>query len=253
MYQNLHMHTYRCHHAGGTEREYIEHAIASGFEDIGFSDHTPQVDALMTVDPIKRVRMSMDELDGYSRTIHALSDEYKDRIKIRTGLELEYAPDHHGSLLPLLRNAGIEYFLMGEHFIDNGEYMTHKRTCSEYHLERYVDLVLEGAATGDFIGIAHPDVIGYKGPDSIYEKNMRRLAEGLKDLDMPVEINLYGLLNRRNYPDPRFWRIVSETGNRVFLSADAHQPRQVYDESIYLEAKQMASDLGLNLVNRILD
>ena len=42
MHTNYHTHTYRCHHAFGTEREYIEKAIEAGFTVLGFSDHTPQ-------------------------------------------------------------------------------------------------------------------------------------------------------------------------------------------------------------------
>ena len=30
MIANYHTHTWRCHHAGGTERQYIESAIAAG-------------------------------------------------------------------------------------------------------------------------------------------------------------------------------------------------------------------------------
>ena len=41
MYANYHTHTWRCNHARGTERDYIEQAIASGVKILGFSDHTP--------------------------------------------------------------------------------------------------------------------------------------------------------------------------------------------------------------------
>ena len=34
---NLHTHTFRCRHASGTEREYIENAIRSGMDLLGFS------------------------------------------------------------------------------------------------------------------------------------------------------------------------------------------------------------------------
>ena len=41
MLANYHTHTVRCKHAVGSEREYIEAAIANGFKILGFSDHTP--------------------------------------------------------------------------------------------------------------------------------------------------------------------------------------------------------------------
>ncbi len=41
MIANYHTHTWRCHHAKGTEREYVERAIEGGLKILGFSDHTP--------------------------------------------------------------------------------------------------------------------------------------------------------------------------------------------------------------------
>ena len=38
---NYHTHTYRCRHAYGSEREYIEAAIRMGIAELGFSDHVP--------------------------------------------------------------------------------------------------------------------------------------------------------------------------------------------------------------------
>ncbi len=38
---NYHTHTYRCQHAYGSEREYIEAAIRMGIAELGFSDHVP--------------------------------------------------------------------------------------------------------------------------------------------------------------------------------------------------------------------
>ena len=43
MIANYHTHTWRCRHADGTEREYVETAIEAGFKILGFSDHTPQL------------------------------------------------------------------------------------------------------------------------------------------------------------------------------------------------------------------
>ena len=45
MNANYHTHTVRCHHAIGSEREYIEKAISRGFKKLGFSDHTDQQSA----------------------------------------------------------------------------------------------------------------------------------------------------------------------------------------------------------------
>ena len=41
MRANYHAHTWRCSHAKGTERDYVEAALDRGLEILGFSDHTP--------------------------------------------------------------------------------------------------------------------------------------------------------------------------------------------------------------------
>ena len=38
---NYHTHTKRCMHACGKDEEYVLAAIANGYEELGFSDHTP--------------------------------------------------------------------------------------------------------------------------------------------------------------------------------------------------------------------
>ena len=37
---NYHTHTTRCQHARGTEEEYVLQAIDTGFEILGFADHS---------------------------------------------------------------------------------------------------------------------------------------------------------------------------------------------------------------------
>ena len=88
MLANYHTHTIRCNHAKGTEREYIEQAIAQGFTTLGFSDHVPQPypHGFNSV-----IRMKMSEIPEYTETLVKLRDEYKDQIKILIGYEVEYS------------------------------------------------------------------------------------------------------------------------------------------------------------------
>ena len=41
MKTNYHTHTTRCHHATGSDEEFVLSAIKGGYQEIGFSDHTP--------------------------------------------------------------------------------------------------------------------------------------------------------------------------------------------------------------------
>ena len=87
MIANYHTHTWRCRHAMGKEKEYVEKAIQSGLKILGFSDHTPQVYPGAYVCPVK---MEPRELEGYVDCVLALKKEYADDIEIRLGLEAEY-------------------------------------------------------------------------------------------------------------------------------------------------------------------
>ena len=111
---NYHTHTVRCHHASGTEREYIEQAIAEGFDILGFSDHTPQPypDSF-----VSRVRMTMDELEGYIDTLLALREEYKDQIQLLIGFEVEYTLKYFEPLMKELRNYPVDYIIQGQHYV----------------------------------------------------------------------------------------------------------------------------------------
>ena len=76
---NFHTHTTRCKHATGMEREYVENAIEAGFQVLGFSDHSPY---LFEGNHVSRIRMFMEELEGYVRTVEELKQEYKNDIQI---------------------------------------------------------------------------------------------------------------------------------------------------------------------------
>ena len=77
MKANFHTHTYRCNHATGDVRDYVEAAVQAGFDMLGMSDHTPWPNVV-------GVGMSVDQLPGYVATIDSLREEYAGRIVLKT-------------------------------------------------------------------------------------------------------------------------------------------------------------------------
>ena len=67
---NLHTHTYRCHHAKGTDEEYVIKAIENGYDLIGFSDHAPY---LFPNGYVSSFRMLPSEAEGYAKSINPLN------------------------------------------------------------------------------------------------------------------------------------------------------------------------------------
>ena len=84
MKANYHTHTYRCRHAQGDDREYIEQAILSGMRVLGFADHCPWI---FENDYVSQIRMEPSEVDEYFSSLLALKEEYAKDITIYIGFE----------------------------------------------------------------------------------------------------------------------------------------------------------------------
>lgn len=250
MIANYHTHTWRCMHADGTEKEYVENAIEGGLQILGFSDHTPMP---YEGDYVSNVKMRVDQLGGYVDTVLALREAYKDQIDIRLGLEVEYYPKYFDQLLEIVRQYPIEYFLLGQHNLGNeiGDVFCGAPTKDEMSLARYCEQSLKAMETGCFTYFAHPDFIHFIGEDAIYRKHMRTLCLGAKELGVPLEINFLGITEHRHYPNESFWEIVGETGNQVIFGADAHRPDRVSNPQARKIAEGLAKKYKLNVIDTV--
>lgn len=247
MLYNYHTHTKRCKHADGKDKKYVEEAIKGGLKILGFSDHAPYL--FPNTDYYSTYRMEVDELHEYAHSIRALAKEYEKDIRILCGFELEYYPEFHEREMAFLQQVKPDYLLMGQHFIGNELSQIYApRQSEDGMLSAYVSQVLEGLATGDFLYLAHPDLPGLRFSKEAIEKEYTRLCEGAKALGIPLEINLLGIRSGRQYPSRRFFEIAAKVGNDVILGADAHEPKTVRDPYSETLAENMASDLGLHLI-----
>lgn len=212
---NYHTHTYRCQHAYGSEREYIEAAIRMGIAELGFSDHVP--------------------------------------CPFKDGFEAEYIPEFFKEQKAMFDRLGCDYMIMGQHFMKSeqtGPY-TGTPTDDESRIREYVDTVIEGMKTGMYSYLAHPDLINYQGLDSVYEWEMTRMCKALKELDIPLEINMLGISAGKHYPTERFWCIPHDIGNKVILGLDAHTVDNICDVESYEKALDIVRKYDLNLIDRI--
>lgn len=244
MIANYHTHTWRCRHAEGAEEEYVKRAIEGGFRTLGFSDHSPQ---FFPGNYVSGIRMLPEELPDYVQTVLELKQRYAGQIEIRLGVEIEYYPASFPKIVPFLRDHGIEYMILGQHRCGNEENEPYNGAPTEDEgiLERYCRQLMDGMQKGKFLYLAHPDLIYYVGADGIYKKHMRRLCQEAKSCDLPLEINLLGLREGRQYPKELFWQIAAEEGCRVVLGSDAHTPEGVWDPATEEKAMELVSRLGL--------
>jgi histidinol-phosphatase (PHP family) len=249
MLHNLHTHTTRCNHAQGSDREYVETAIQAGMKTLGFSDHAPYLFPDKAYSSAHR--MATDEIFDYAASIRALQKEYASDIRILLGFELEYYPEFHKDEMAFLSQVSPDYLILGQHFIGK-EYDREIsiRITENNDLTRYVTQVLAGLSTGDFLYLAHPDLAGFACDESVWKHEYRRLCEGAKRLNIPLEINFLGMRGNRHYPNEKFFEIAGQVGNKVVFGADAHEPWSLNDQTSEEKAKEMVKKFGLQLIEK---
>lgn len=251
MLHNYHTHTFRCKHAVGKDKEYVENAIKRGLKTLGFSDHSPFFEGY---DTHSSFRMSEEEMFEYAESIRALKKEYEKDIRILLGFEQEYYPEYHEEKMEFLNRVNPDYLLLGQHFIGNESAGVGSagQPNEDFALVAYVNQVISAINTGDFLYIAHPDVAGFRYSDEVIDREYRRLCLAAKKRNIPLEINLLGILGNRHYPNDRFFKIAGEVGNTVIIGIDAHDPSWILNEETERKALQMVKKFKLNLVDKLI-
>lgn len=247
MKQNLHTHTDRCGHAFGTEEQYIRCAMDGGLKILGFSEHAPHIypDGFRSSS-----HMQPEMLQEYAETIRSLAKEHQEDITILLGSEIEYYPALFKDTVQRLLDAGIEYLILGQHWIENqiGYPYLGRPTDNTYVLKQYVRQVLEGMQTGLFTYLCHPDVINFTGDSRLYEEQLRIVCKEANSCNLPLEYNLWGIRKGGNYPADRFWQIAAEENCKVVLGVDAHEPDILADKTLFARCETYIRSLGMELL-----
>ena len=249
---NYHNHTYRCGHASGTEEEYIKKAIAEGITTIGFSDHTPY---FFPGNYLSYCRMEPHEMGGYFDTLLRLRAKYRGYIDVKIGFETEYYPRYFDRLVEEYRKYPLDYIIWAGHYIGHEGaddcFCGFDRTDDRRKLRAYVDNAITAMQTGRFSILAHPDMIHYVGDLDYYRQESARLIREAKRLDIPLEINLNGIRDKRYYPCDDFWRVAASLGACAVLGFDAHQVVHVADRNEIVTGIRYADRLGIRLVDEV--
>lgn len=252
MIANYHTHTYRCHHATGTDEEYVIRAIERGLRFLGFSDHTPYIYFGDYKSPAK---MLPEEAFEYFSSINALKEKYKNDIEIKVGFETEYFPLLWEGLTEFYKTLPIDYLILAQHMVGNEStedcINSFIATKEKAHLTRYVDQCIEALDTGVFSYFAHPDVFKYQDDDDFFKAESERLIRAVMRHGLPLEINLVGIRTSRNYPNPLFWEVAGKLGASAIIGCDAHDPSHIADPEELAAAHRLADRYGVNIVDTV--
>ena len=237
---DLHNHTTRCNHAKGSMKSYIERAIELGIDIYGFSEHAP-------MDFDEHYRLKFEEMDAYVNDVQSLQKEYKERIKILLGYEVDYLKGH---IDKRVINSEVDYLIGSVHFLgtwgfDNPEFNDEysKRNIDDVWQE-YFRNIEAMAQTGYFDIVGHFDLI--KVFNFLPKKDIRSIAtpalKAIKKANMVLELNSAGLRKpcKEVYPSQSLLEVAYELDIPITFSSDAHAIGQVgfrYDETTKLAKK----------------
>lgn len=256
LYGNYHTHTKRCGHASGEDEEYVKAAIEAGYRELGFTDHCPWPYSESFYRP--GVRMHMSELSEYLESIQELKEKYKDQIHIYAGLECEYFKEYFETLKEFRKKC--DYLLFGVHWRkseETGE-MSSSECIKPEELAMFAENTIEGMESGLFLYVNHPDHLfsSYPRFDDCCMELSRKITRKSKQLDIPLEYNLYGLRKRSKgqfsglgYPCEDFWRVAAEEGCRVVIGCDAHDPEMLIVPEQVRQAEDFLLSLGIKADN----
>lgn len=250
MIANYHTHTWRCNHASGDERQYVENALKAGLQILGFADHTPYI---FPGNYYSRFRMKMEQLPDYVETVLSLREAYEGRIEIPLGLEAEYYPKHFHQLLERLQEHTMDYLILGQHFVGNEYDAPYNGVAShdEDLLRQYVFQSCDALNTGLFTYFAHPDLIHFTGSEKAFRRQMRDICREANSCGIPLEFNLLGLSEGKQYPNRVFWELAAEENCLCVLGRDAHSPKALLDEKNEQQALEILNSLGITPIQTV--
>jgi len=227
---NYHTHTWRCHHADGTDEEYIQCAIRGGYKVLGFADHTPWP---YQSGFISQTRMLPQQLEEYVCQLRILREKYKEQIDIKIGLECENYPQYLSWLKEQIEKYKLDYVIFGNHHYPSDE-------VSEFFgiycpdnvtLAQYEKSAIEGMQSGIYSYLAHPDLFMSSRSkfDEDCAKISRHICKEANRLGMIIEYNLGCAAyceetGETLFPHPQFWEIAAEEGCTAIIGVDAHSP-----------------------------
>jgi len=244
---DYHMHTPLCRHARGEPVEYVKRAIELGFEEIGFSDHSP-----MPRDDFDNWRMRFDQLDEYVEKIRKVQRDFP-QLAIRLALEVDYLPGGEDWIRELAARHPWDYFIGSVHYVSDSWAIDDPQKLSEWNNRDsfevwsvYFERLTQTAESRLFEIIGHADLpkkFGHRPPQNcalLYEK----FLQAAKKSNCTIELNTAGLRKdcKEIYPSREILQLAFQKGVPIAFGSDAHAPEEVGMN--FAEAIQLAREVG---------
>jgi histidinol-phosphatase (PHP family) len=249
---DIHTHHYRCGHADGNIRDYIESAITSGLQVIGISDHTPYFNRDEDR-AFPLITMGKSELINYVQEVIQLKQEYAGKIDVLLGIESDFFENQAELYRQVLSQYPFDYIIGSVHQVYDISIFNKKRW-TNLKLEQqiivkkeYYRLIQDSAKSGIFQILGHIDAMKGNFPafsdipaDEVIDETMKIIS----DCGIAIEINTSGKTKKSGgwYPSNTILERALYYGVDVTFGSDAHTPARVADELI--EVRTTLKEIG---------
>jgi histidinol-phosphatase (PHP family) len=228
---DYHLHTLFCNHAVGGMERYVQNAVNLGFREICFLDHL----TIRKTEP--GLSMTPEEIPHYFYAVQILKKNYKKRISVKAGLEIDFNPNHADFCQKIVDTYAFDVIASSLHF-PNGLDIVTRRSGWRYG-ENDTDAVyalyfehLQKMLEYDYFDvICHIDLIKKFGrkPMRSFEIEYDNILEIIKDKGKTIEVNTSGYDHpaRDIYPSLEVLKKCYKKGISITLGSDAHRPANV--------------------------
>ncbi|HWD91683.1 MAG TPA: histidinol-phosphatase HisJ [Verrucomicrobiae bacterium] len=244
---DLHMHTPLCRHATGEPVEYARRAVELGFEEIGFSDHSP-----MRRDDFDDWRMRFAQLGEYVEKVRQAQKDFP-QLTIRLALEVDYLPGQEEWIRELAGLHPWDYFIGSVHYVSDSWAVDNPHKLSEWKNRDvwevwsvYFERLTMATETGLFEIIGHADLpkkFGHK-PARDCTPLYEQFLNAAKKHNCALDVNTAGLRKdcKEIYPSRQILELALQKGVPITFGSDAHAPGEVGMN--FKEAVELARSVG---------
>lgn len=250
--ENLHSHTEFCD-GRASMAEMADAAANAGFTTWGTSPHSP-------ICCPSGANMKARDMDAYLAESSRLKTEYDGRMRILTGMEIDYVSDEFGPHSEYFLSLPLDFRIGSVHFVRTKEghpvdvdgpaerfirYLAEEYDGDlRYVAETYFAMEMEMLERGGFDIIGHLDKIGDNGShaqadledQSWYADLVEKVIAKAVEKDVIIEINTKKFdSGNRFFPAERWWPLLKKYNAGLILSTDAHYPDKVaagYDAAL---------------------
>ena len=242
--ENYHSHTEFCD-GRASMAEIAKAAYDAGFNVWGASPHSP-------ICCPSGANMKTEDVDKFILESMRLKNEYKDRMRILTGMETDYVSPSFGPHTEYFQSLPLDYRIGSVHFVRTRDgkpvdvdgpaerflkyLVTEFDNDIRYVAETYFSMELEMLEAGGFEIIGHLDKIGDNGSQAMadledqpwYAELVEKVISKAVEKGVIIEINTKKYdTGHRFFPSDRWWPLLKKYDARVVLSTDAHYPDKV--------------------------